>query len=65
MSAATNYRVTQLATPLDTFSIRLQDSKAHQFAADRTMRRRESHPGYEVGQTLITCRWALVCSKIG
>ncbi|PRW33691.1 CBS domain [Chlorella sorokiniana] len=34
---------------------RIEDSKAHQFAADRTMRRRESHPGYEVGQTLITC----------
>ena len=34
----------------------LQDSQARRFATDRTMRRRESHPGYEVGQTLITCR---------
>lgn len=34
---------------------RIEDSQAHRFAADRTMRRRESHPGYEVGQTLITC----------
>ena len=25
------------------------------------MRRRESHPGYEVGQTLITCRWEHRC----
>ena len=34
----------------------VQDSQARRFASDRTMRRRESHPGYEVGQTLITCR---------
>jgi hypothetical protein len=34
----------------------LQESQAHRFASDRTMRRRDSHPGYEVGQTLITCR---------
>ncbi|KAI3425382.1 hypothetical protein D9Q98_009146 [Chlorella vulgaris] len=32
-----------------------EDSQAHKFAADRNMRRRDSHPGYEVGQTLITC----------
>lgn len=34
---------------------RIEDSQAHRFATDRTQRRRESHPGYEVGQTLITC----------
>ena len=39
----------------------LQDSQAHRFASDRSMRRRDSQPGYEVGQTLITCRWVLGC----
>ncbi|PSC67382.1 E3 ubiquitin-ligase [Micractinium conductrix] len=34
---------------------RIEDTQAHKFASDRSMRRRESHPGYEVGQTLITC----------
>jgi CBS domain containing-hemolysin-like protein len=34
---------------------RIEESQAHRFASDRTMRRRDSHPGYEVGQTLITC----------
>lgn len=36
----------------------LQATPAARFAHDRNLRRRESNPGYEVGQQLITCRWA-------
>ena len=35
-----------------------------QFAADREMRRRESHPGSDVGQTLITCSPETTLSEI-
>eukprot|EP00887_Chlorella_sp_A99_P002926 scaffold24.g2926.t1 len=33
----------------------IDETPGARFAHDRVLRRRESHPGYEVGQTLITC----------